>query len=119
MEALGYIIRIVVDATRRFIKHDCFIRAAALSFFAFFSLIPILFIITAMLGFFLGARAELLDEVIRTARENIPFLGESIVRDLRGLVASWKTLGWVGLFFLVWSADFVLFALEHSLAGFL
>ncbi len=115
MGVLKYAVHIVADAFRRFMKHDCFIRAAALSFFAFFSLIPILFIITAMLGFVLGARNELLDEVVRMARQNIPFLSESIIRDLRGLVANWKTLGWVGIFFLLWSADFVLFALEHSL----
>ncbi|MEE9615302.1 MAG: YihY/virulence factor BrkB family protein [Thermodesulfobacteriota bacterium] len=109
------LLRIVRGAVARFGEADCFTRAAAISFFAFFSLIPLLFIVTALLGSVLGKESELLESVVAAARERLPYLGEGVVSNVRGLVENWKAFGWLGLFILAWSAQLVLNALEDSL----
>ncbi len=112
---LSLFFRIVARSVRLFFEYDCFNRGAGISFFAIFSLIPILFIITALLGFVLGTKAGLFEEVVRLAREGVPYLSDRMIEDLRGLVQNWKTLGWLGVFFLLWSAELVLSALSSSL----
>ncbi|HHL40137.1 MAG TPA: YihY/virulence factor BrkB family protein [Deltaproteobacteria bacterium] len=100
----------------RFWRHDGFNKAAAISFYALFSLIPILFLLTAFLGFILGVQAGLLDRIIELVREGLPYLSDSLVEDVRGLARNAPTFGWVGLLTLVWTADFVLSAMQDSLA---
>jgi len=90
-----------------FRKNDCLNRAAAISFYAFFSLIPILILIVAALGFVMGSSAGLLDKVVSLARENLPYFSTYIVNDLMGISKSWKTFGWISVVLLVASAETV------------
>ncbi len=90
-----------------FRKNDCFNRAAAISFYAFFSLIPVMLFVVAVLGFVLGSRAGLLEKVVAMTRENLPYLSAHIINDLTGLSKSWKTFGWISVVLLLASAETV------------
>ncbi len=106
---------VIGDGARVFSDHNCFDRAAAISFYAFFSLIPILLLTTVILGYMLGTREGLLEEVIRMARQGLPYIGPRIVSDLTGLAASWKALGWVSILLVFLAAEFVLNATSTAL----
>ncbi len=100
-----------------FREADCFNRAAAISFYALFSLIPLMLLLTAGVGFILGSQAGAMDKVIAFVKQSLPYLGDRVIGDLKGLSKGWKALGWVGVISLVWSAEFVLDALATALAA--
>lgn len=108
---------IIRDAGSLFNKNGCFTSAAAISFFAFFSLIPIMLLITAALGFVLGTQEGLLDHVIAMVRQSLPYLGDRMVGDLRGLANQWRKFGWISIILLIWSAELVLDATATALSA--
>jgi len=106
---------IIREGVGIFSSYGCFDRAASISFYAFFSLIPILLLTTVMVGYVLGAHEGLLDRIIEMARLGLPYLGPRIISDLKGLADTWKTFGWVGLALLIFSAELVLDATSEAL----
>ncbi len=105
------------EGGRVFLRNHCFTRAAAISFYGFFSLIPFMILVTAVIGFVLGSHAGLLDKVINVVREVLPYLSDRIIGDLRWLSGRWRSTGWLGLVFLLWSAEAVLAATSESLSA--
>jgi len=105
------------DGVGIFSEKSCVQRAAAISFYAFFSLIPMMFLITLALGFFMGEKGEMLDEVIKTARITLPYLGESVIDDLRGVVAHGRTFRWFSIVALIFSSELVLNAIADALSA--
>ena len=103
------------DGLKLFNRTNSLTSAAAISFYAFFSLIPIMLLVTASLGFIMGAKAGLLERVIGMIREYLPYLSDRLIGDVRGITTDWKKIGWLGAITLVWSADFVLEAMAESL----
>jgi len=103
------------DAVRIFHRNDCMTSAAAISFYAFFSLIPLMFIMTAAVGFLIGARPDLQDRIIGMVREAVPYLGPRLIADLKALSTNWKTFGWLGLVVLLYGADLVMGAAARAL----
>jgi len=100
-------VAIVKDSGRLFMRKNCLTSAAAISFYAFFSLIPLLFLMTAVLGFILGSRPELQDRIIAMVSESVPYLTPRMASDFKNLSLNWQTFGWVGLLVFLWGAEFV------------
>lgn len=103
------------DAVKIFHRNDCLTSAAAISFYAFFSLIPLMFIMTAGVGFLIGSRPDLQDRIIGVVRESVPYLSPRFIADLKALSISWKTFGWLGLVTLVSGAELVMGAATKAL----
>lgn len=108
---------ILWQGLKLFWDKGCFDRAAAISFYAFFSLIPLMLIVTAALGFVMGTWTGLLDRVIGMTKQSFPYLSDLIIEDLRDLSRTWKTFGWVGAISLISSADLVLSASADALSA--
>ena len=113
----GKIYSVIREALSLFNKNDCFTRAAAISFYAFFSLIPIMLLVTAALGFFLGSHEGLLDSVIAMVRQSLPYISDRIVNDLTGLSTQWRKFGWISIIVLISSAELVLEATAGALSS--
>lgn len=111
------LLRIFGSGIGIFRKNRCFERSAAISFYAFFSLIPLMLLITAILGFILGSHAGLTESVIAMARENLPYLTDRITRDIKGVSRSWQTFGWLSIVMLAISAEMVFNVLADALAS--
>lgn len=103
------------DGGRIFHRNDCQTSAAAISFYAFFSLIPLMFVMTAGVGFLIGTRPDLQDRVIGMVRESVPYLSPRFISDLKELSLNWKTFGWLGLVALVYGAELVVGASARAL----
>jgi len=108
---------IIRESISLFNRTACFTSAAAISFYAFFSLIPIMLLVTAALGFFLGSREGLLDEVISMVRLSLPYISDRIVGDLKGLSRQWMKFGWISIIVLISSAELVLEATASELSS--
>jgi len=105
------------EAVSLFNRNACFTSAAAISFYAFFSLIPIMLLVTAGLGFFLGSKEGLIDEVIAMVRQSLPYISDRIVNDLKGLSGQWRKFGWISIVVLIFSAEMVLEATASELSS--
>lgn len=103
------------DGGKIFSRNDCLTSAAAISFYAFFSLIPLMFIMTAGVGFLIGSRPDLQDRIIGMVRESVPYLSPRFISDLKELSLNWKTFGWLGLVTLVSGAELVIGASAKAL----
>jgi membrane protein len=114
MRGLAAVIR---DGGRIFQKHDCLTSAAAISFYAFFSLIPLMFLMTAGVGFLIGASPDLHERVLAIVKESVPYLSPGLTSDLEELSDSWKTYGWLGFVTLLYGADLVIGELAKALTG--
>jgi len=96
------------EAVNTFLEVECYNSAAAISFYGFFSLIPLMLLTTAFLGFVLGSQSGVLDQVIGLVKQGLPYISETVVADLKGLALKWRTFGWVAIVSLLWSAELVL-----------
>lgn len=105
------------DGARIFNGTGGFTHAAAISFYAFFSLIPVMFLLTSGVGFVLGARPDLQERVIGMVRESVPYLSQRVMADLVALSENWRTFGWIGLLSLVSAAEFVMNSMVKALAA--
>jgi membrane protein len=102
-------------AGRKFYADDCPTLAAAISFYALLSLIPVLFLVIAILGYVMGTSHETFRAVMSTAREFIPHLSDDFTRSLEWVVAHRGQLSWLGLATLVVASGLVFHATEFAL----
>ncbi len=112
MKRISDILRYCISA---FLEDNCIHWAASLSFYTFFSLIPILFLMVSIIGFVLGSETELLENVIDLVKEGIPFLSDSIISNLYGLIERRKVYSWFSVFVIIWCAGFVLKAIRDAM----
>lgn len=103
------------DGGKIFNRNDCLTSAAAISFYAFFSLIPLMFVMTAGVGFLIGSRPDLQERIIGMVRESVPYLSPRFISDLKELSLNWKTFGWLGLVTLISGAELVIGASSKAL----
>lgn len=106
------------DAAQRFLKDDCPQLAAAISYYALFSVFPLLIFLTGMAGIILQDR-ESQDRVIDELLKNIPFNegeGRDTVTDaVRGVSRGGAAIGILGLLGMAWSGSAVFGAVRRAL----
>ncbi|MBI5886702.1 MAG: YihY/virulence factor BrkB family protein [Deltaproteobacteria bacterium] len=107
----------VIGGLKIFFGTNCFSRSAAVSFYAIFSIMPLILLLTAGLGFIFGKNIGMLDKVIAFVKGSLPYINEKILSDIKDLSKIWKTLGWVSIFSLFWSAQFVLDGIASALTA--
>jgi membrane protein len=95
-------------------KDDCLILSAAISFYAIFSIIPFLFLLFVIWGFFAGSSHTLYGQIDQFARELVPRIPEEVMEDIRTVVEHRAALGGVGIFFLLWVFDAVFYSIAHA-----
>ena len=103
------------DAGRRFYRDDCPTLAAAIAFYAILSLIPVLFLVIAILGYVVGSSEDTFRAVLASVREFIPHISNDLVHNLESVVANRGRLSWLGLGALTVAAGLVFNATEFAL----
>ena len=103
------------DAGRKFYADSCPTLAAAIAFYALLSLIPVLFLVIAILGYVLGSSQDTAQAVLASFREFIPHLSDDFTRNLESVVANRGRLSWLGLASLIIAAGLVFQATEFAL----
>lgn len=72
--------------------------AAAVTYFAFLGLFPVLLLLASVIGFVLRGNQVLQDELVQTVLQTIPGpAGDAVVRELKDAVSSAGVVGVVGL----------------------
>src|SRR5258707_1107805 len=89
--------------------------AAAVSFYALLSLIPVLFLVIAVAGYVIGSSQDTYQAVLDWVREFIPHLSDDFTRNLAWVVQNRGRLSWLGLGSLTIAASLVFTATEFAL----
>jgi membrane protein len=108
---LGKIVRAVWQS---YWRHDCLILSAGISYFTIFSVIPFLFLLFVIWGFFAGSSDTLYQQIVQFAVTLVPEISQSVLDDIQTVVLQRGTLGWVGIFFLFWVFDLVFYFIVHA-----
>ncbi|MCC6848232.1 MAG: YihY/virulence factor BrkB family protein [Deltaproteobacteria bacterium] len=103
------------NAAQRFYADGCPTLAAAISFYALLSLIPVLFLVIAVAGYVIGSSQDTYGAVLRWVREFIPHLSDDFTRNLESVVQNRGRLSWLGLGALIIAASLVFQAIEFAL----
>jgi membrane protein len=102
-------------AARQFYRDGCPTLAAAISFYALLSLIPVLFLVIAFAGYVIGSSDDTYQAVLQWVREFIPHLSEDLTGNLEWVVRNRGRLSWLGLGALIIAASLVFQAVEFAL----
>lgn len=88
--------------------------AALISYYAFFSLFPLMLVLVTVLGIVLQRNTELREAIQDSALANFPVIGEEISRNVRALDATGLTLA-IGIALALWAGLGVLKVLQTAM----
>jgi len=108
-------VKILTCCAKQFFDHNCLNLAASISFYAIFSLLPLVFLVFYLIGFFLGAKPWLFLKIMEFIKQSLPYLNDSIVKDIKGVIENRKVFGWISVVSLLWSAEFVILAIRDAM----
>lgn len=103
------------EALRHFREDDGFTLAAALSFYAILSLIPLTMIVVSILGHWVGQSEQAMQNILRFISDTIPYLSPTFLKNLSTLIHRKLSGGWVGVVALFLVASVLFSNLEKVL----
>lgn len=101
-------------AGREFLNDNCSHMAAAVSYYALFSIFPLLLALVSLMGFFLGG-TEIEERMVNEIVGFLPVSQDLIAGTLRGVIAAREETGIVALGSLIWAASGLFSALTYAL----
>lgn len=107
--------RAPLEVYRAVRAHDCFFLAAGMSFYFMLSLVPMLFLLLAVIGYFLRGSENVHADLLDAVHQYIPFLTVEIVQNIEQVVRNPALLGWIGGLGLFLSTDLVFTAIQSAL----
>ncbi len=96
-------------------RDNIFFMAAGLAFTVFTTLIPLLVLLFAGVGYALASSETATREVISAVRRLLPFASEEIIGSLLAIMQSHRAIGLIGLIGLVWAATAVVSSIRTVL----
>jgi membrane protein len=100
----------------RFSADDGGVRSAALTYYIFFSIFPLLLFVASALGYLTFGNPELKRDLIDEGLKAVPLLQDALTRDgLRVIEEQRGTLALTGLVMALYAGSGAVVALEHSL----
>lgn len=107
-----------------YVRHHGPVYAAAISFYALLSMIPLVVLFVSASAYLLDlvtvsgatSKAQLLDEVVTQLKRVVPYLGADFEVEFRSMIQKRARIGAAGLFALLLSSSQVFRALEFTFA---
>jgi len=88
--------------------------AASISYYALMSLLPLLFALINLFGYFVGRSPELHDAVVGYVKAVYPMMGATLTREINRVMEH-SRLGWVGIAVFLWLGSLVFSSMEYSM----
>ena len=107
---------ILVDAARETLKPDSAITAAAIAYFALFSIFPLALLSISIASFFLG---PLMDQqfIVQKLEFIAPALGQLLGQNIGEIIRARGPVSLIALVGLIWSASTIFYTLTQTLNG--
>jgi membrane protein len=107
-------LEIVIEAVRTFYQARALEGAAAIAYYALFSLFPLLFFVVAV-GSSVLKNQQVQQQVLAFVTESLPTAKELVQRNMEHMLEIRGTVGLVGTIGLLWAATGVFNALTHNI----
>ena len=106
----------VVTTFKRYSEDDCGSYAAALTYYAFFAIFPLLLFAAAGVGYATFGNDELATKLINKSVDGVPMIRDVLAKDsLDALQKNKDTIAGIGLVLALYTGTGMIVALEHSL----
>lgn len=115
MAVAAKFLTLVVRTTQKFLRDRCTQMAAAISFFALFSIFPLALAAISILGFVLKSQ-DLESRLIDAIGNLIPVSSDFITSAIRGVIETRAVVGVIGTLGLILSATTVFNSIKRALA---
>ncbi len=113
----GVVVKLLILAvrtTQKFLKDRCTQMAAAVSFYALFSIFPLALAATSIFAFVIRSQ-DLETELIDAIGNQIPVSSDFVTSAIQGVIETRAATGIIGTLGLVWSATAVFNAIKRAL----
>ncbi len=108
-------LQLIIQTLHKWQQDECLEMGAALSYYALFSLFPLLLVILSIVGFLLGSNTNVYNQLLGLAKSSLPAPAYSIVEStLSHLNQSSISAGVVSFFLLFFTASSIFGTLAHS-----
>lgn len=95
---------LLAEAWRSFLRNNQFETAAALAYYGFFAMIPLLLLAMLMLGNYIISSREAMTGIDALTRQIFPEFSKVIIKEVHSLSRSAKSWGALGLVAVFWAA---------------
>ncbi len=95
---------LLAEAGRSFLRNNQFETAAALAYYGFFAMIPLLLLAMLMLGTYIISSREAMTGIDALTRQIFPEFSKVIIKEVHSLSRSAKSWGLLGLIAVFWAA---------------
>ena len=114
--ARSSLVDIIVSTFKRYSADDCGSYAAALTYYAFFAIFPLLLFAAAGVGYATFGNERLAEDLINAGVDGIPLLQDALTTEtLVTLQENKDTIAGIGLILALYTGTGMIVALEHSL----
>ncbi|MGK7917558.1 MAG: YihY/virulence factor BrkB family protein, partial [Prochloraceae cyanobacterium] len=109
-------LQLIIQTLRKWQQDECLEMGAALSYYALFSLFPLLLVILSIFGFLLGSDTKVYNQILELAKGWLPLAAYSIVEStLSHLHQSSISAGVVSFFLLLFTASSIFGTLARAI----
>ena len=106
-------IQLIIRVLQKWQRDKCLEMGAALAYYAFFSLFPLLLVILSIFGFLMGANTDVDDQLLNFARSSLPPEAyQIVVRTLLNLIQNSLEAGLLGFLLLLFTASNIFVVLK-------
>ena len=112
MWSITYILKESISSFR---EDGCLNLSAAIAFYAILSLIPFLYLLVSLVGFFIGSEGEVLPKVSSYISQLIPFISKPVLNEVGRINLGSGIFAWFAVFFMLWSSTLIFDSIEFSL----
>lgn len=106
---------ILKESISSFREDGCLNLSAAIAFYAILSLIPFLYLLVSLVGFFVGTEGEILPKVSSYVSQLIPFISNPVLREVGRINLGSGFFAWFAGFFMLWASTLIFDSIEFSL----
>ena len=115
LDSLKSVLIVVKGTFSSFRKNNDLSAVSALSFSATLALIPILFLLTILLGALIGSSSEAMARTQELLRQVIPAYSQDILNEVQSISAHMGTIGLLNALVLLWSMTPLVSEMRSSL----
>lgn len=105
---------VFVNAFEGFMRNGDANQAAAISFYAILSAIPLFILTIVVINFFFGSHQGAQNELMRIIKDFHPYISDKFLAQTGLVEEKWRVLGWIGLISLVWFSSLIFNSIETA-----
>ena len=109
-------VRYLRRMTDAYMTHQCGLMACAVAYCGILSLVPLIIVAVAVLGFVFQSRAQALTQTVNAVQNYVPYVKVDFLREqLKDVLDNSRVMGIFGMTFLIWGAHQTFLALQPAM----